>query len=295
MELISMAGMLRSYQRVGDPIGGRPALCFPNYENWLCKSAQEHKSHLAYPRHQLELDLLKAAYDAEKTAYDLIALHQTIISKQIEAERETGFKDERGDSEETLQRRSRLELAVEAATEAKEKLKVYYSHSPEQRISLYEKELCLLEPQVVEALAVENEFIQELLRDPDAARLRLERQLSGGDAQEYSPEQLSRLRELRNAVRAIESKIQHCQWDIAKIRQLASEDKKKQRIESEINLLLPKFDRACVKFAEALAELQTSAQEHEIFLDTRDLKLPRGATFVAGSGNVASRVQINWE
>ena len=136
--------------------------------------------------------------------------------------------------------------------------------------------------QLAQAQKAQQEHTEAMLNDPDAARKRLERMVNGysGEKAEYSPEQLSKLRSLKNDVESIELKILTLQRDVERIRQLAAEQESRLQIQAIMDAAIPRFSEACVKFAEAWEELQSLATKHSIHvISPHNLQIPTGAQF----------------
>lgn len=207
------------------------------------------------------------------------------------------WRDEQPQSPQSvMQCQQQIEQTRKALEQAEEALRQFNDHTPQERIRLYEVEIKGWETQLVEAQKLEQQYIKDLLDDPDAAKKRLERMVNGhcGTQVEYSSEQLEQLRLLKNDVELIELKILNSQRDIQRIHELVAQQEHKAQIQAIMDAAVPKFNEACAALAVALAELQSVAVEHDVRVISRyNLQLPTGAKFKQSNSPIEGDSTIN--
>lgn len=257
-----------------DHIVGYEKMSGKKYNSPLPSWVYEQK--LAYPHHPRHSELIKE-YERTKKQHD-----ESVELVQSAYQRKWRDSENARLLQSVEQCQHHLEEAQKVLASAEEALREFNSHTPQQRICLYEVEIKEWEVQLVEARRAEQEYTKQLLDDPDAAAKRLERMVNGysGEKVEYSAEQLSKLRSLKNDVESIEAKILSLQRDIQRIYELVSQQECQARIQAMMDVALPKFSGACARLAEAWGELQSLAAEHDIrIVSQHNLQLPTGAKF----------------
>ncbi len=234
-----------------------------------------------YPQHDQHSQLI----DAYKKAAEKHAWQVEVLQSAFKRRCQKGYQ-------ETVQTAKSLEDCKQQEQEAKEglnqavvALQTFNNHTPEERIAVYEAEIAQFEIELMEAHASEHAFTEKMLNDPNAARARLDRMLQGrtGDKAEYSQQDLSELRCLKNVVESLKSKIWKHQRDIQNIRELVSEEERKAAVKAIMDEVLPRFDDACAKFEQALSDLIDAASEHDVRVNAQNLKIPKQAIFREGT------------
>lgn len=123
-----------------------------------------HEQRLSYPHHPKHSELI-SAYSQAKEHYDTaVRALQFGINRCLS---EPGNPQ----VDESIKRsQQQVEAAEKALKQAEQTLQEFNNHTPEQRIALYEAEIASLEVELMEAHAVEHEFTENLLNDPNAAK-----------------------------------------------------------------------------------------------------------------------------
>lgn len=234
------------------------------------------KQRLDYPHYDKHSELIEA-YSKAKKQYD-----ESVEVLQSAYQRRWQNPENPQRSESVRQCQQQLESALSALESAEQALRQFNDHTPQQRIELYESEIGELQGELAKAKHLEQNYIQQMLNNPDAAKKRLERMLEGysGEKAEYSDEQISDLRSHTRKVESIELKILNSQRDIQRIHQLVIQEEHKAQIQATMDAALPKFNKACARLAEAWGELQSLAAEHDIrIVSQHNLQLPTEAKF----------------
>ena len=235
-----------------------------------------YKERLSYPIHPHHSELIEEYKKTKKQREESAEVLRSAFERQ--------WKDPENSRlvEFVKQCQQHLQQAEQALSSAEQTLREFNNHTPQERIDLYEAEIREWETQLAEAQKAEHEYTEAMLNDPDAARKRLERMVNGysGEKAEYSTEQLSKLRSLRNNVESIELKILNAQRNIERIYELVAQEECKARVQSAMDLAIPKFSEACARLAVAWEELQSLATEHSIrVVSPHNLQIPVGANF----------------
>lgn len=257
-----------------DHIVGYEKMSGKRYDSPLPNWMYEQK--LAYPPHPKHSELIGVYTEAKKQYDESVEILQSSFQRKWQ-DPENPQKSESANQCQQQQQEFRKALEL-----AEETLRKFNNHTPMERVALYNAEIKEWETQLAEVQRAEREYIKELLDDPNAAAKRLERMVNGysGEKAEYSPEQLSKLRSLKNDVETVEGQILSLQRDVERIRQLAAEQERKAKIQATMDAALPKFNEACARFVEAWEELQTLADEHGIHIvSPQNLQIPKQAIF----------------
>lgn len=178
-----------------------------------------------------------------------------------------------------------IEQSEKELQKAEQALKEFVNHEPSERCALYQAQIDSLEAELVDSLAEENAYVQQLLNDPHIGQKRLQRMVDGYGNSEFSVEQMQTLRSLKNTTGEIEAKILNHRRDVQFIIKLVAEGERKARVQEAVDAAITKFDQACSNLDQAWKELEAIAAEHKICVIRGDLRAPASATFNQG-GNV---------